>query len=94
MTVDSFLFTLVGDFGEVSDKRRPLEDLTGERVCFFLAGSRCDDECRGDIWGDFLAIFSVTFLLASSSEAVEFKLSDDAKNDSLLSTDGRSGGGK
>lgn len=93
-TTDSFFLALLGDFGEVNEPRRPWGDglLPGERVCFFLAGSRCEVEWRGDRCGDFLAIFSVAFLLASSSEAVEFKLSDDAKDDSLLSADGRNGG--
>lgn len=44
-TTDSFFLALLGDFGGVTDERLPrgdglLVDLTGERVCFFLTGSR------------------------------------------------------
>ena len=52
-TTDSFFLALLGDFGGVTDARFPWGDellppLTGERGCFFLAGSRCEVECRGD----------------------------------------------
>ena len=100
-TTDSFFLALLDNFGEVTtDVRCPWGDellpvFTGElRVCFFLAGSRCEVECRGDRWGDRLAIFSVAFLLASSSEVIELMLSVDAKDDSLLIDDDKNGGGK